>query len=161
MDKNKLSNIRIAIFDFDGVFTDNHVYVFENGMEAVSCWRSDGLGLSKLKEININIYVVSTEENPVVGERCKKLGLDYFQGCNDKLIVLKALIKKHKCSYDEVLYVGNDINDADCLKSAGLAVVVADAHEDVVELSDYVTKNRGGRGAVREVCDLLVNSINN
>lgn len=158
--KSKLNKVKLAIFDFDGVFTDNRVHISEDGKEFVSCWRGDGIGLSKLKEKGILIYVISTEKNSVVGQRCKKLKLDYFQGCDDKLSILKKLIKKHKCCNSEVLFVGNDTNDLECLKIAGVSIVVSDAHEDVIGVSDYITKKSGGFGAVREVCDLLLYATN-
>ena len=155
-----IENIQLVVFDFDGVFTNNRVYVLQDGTEAVSCWRSDGLGLARLKELKLPIWVVSTEKNQVVSMRCKKLQLDCVQGCEDKLFTLKKLVKQYACSLNDVLYVGNDINDIDCLQSVGFPIVVADAHPDVFELSKYTTQNTGGRGAVREVCDLLVSVRN-
>jgi 3-deoxy-D-manno-octulosonate 8-phosphate phosphatase (KDO 8-P phosphatase) len=155
--KEKIEKIQFIAFDFDGVFTDNLVYTSETGEETVSCWRSDGLGLSKIKEISIPIWVISTETNPVVSERCKKLGIDHIQGCNNKLESLKKLISKFGVTLAEVAYVGNDINDRQCLKQVCLPIVVADAHIDVLDLGQYITKASGGRGAVREVCDLIYN----
>lgn len=164
VDKNHISNkvhslfetIKLVVFDFDGVFTDNCVYVMQDGSEAVSCWRSDGLGLSKLKKLGLPIWVVSTEKNPVVSKRCIKLQIECMQGCEDKLSALNELIDRYQCSIDDVLYVGNDINDSECLRSVGLPVVVADAHPDVLGFAKYTTLNPGGRGAVREVCDMIV-----
>ena len=154
--KSLIANIRIVVFDFDGVFTDNCVYVFQDGTEAVSCWRSDGLGLAELKKLELPVWVVSTEKNQVVSARCKKLQIKCIQGCEDKLTALKELVERYGYSFNDVLYLGNDINDIDCLQSVGLPIVVADAHPDVFEFSKYVTLNSGGRGAVREVCDLIV-----
>lgn len=148
--------VRLLVFDFDGVFTDNCVYVSEDGKESVSCWRSDGLGLSKIKKLGLPVHVVSTEVNSVVSARCKKLEISCTQGCQDKLSAVKELIVQHKCHLADVMYVGNDINDLDCLKEVGLPVVVSDAHPDVLEYAAFKTECPGGRGAVRELCDIIV-----
>lgn len=152
---------KLLVFDFDGVFTDNRVYVSEDGGESVACWRSDGLGLSKVRKLGIPIWVISTEKNPVVNARCKKLQINCIQKCDDKLAALKTLTKKYECSLEETLFTGNDINDQHCLKSVGLSFVVADAHPDVVAFSRYITLNSGGRGAVREICDLVTFACKN
>ena len=150
-----IAGVKLVVFDFDGVFTDNRVYVSEDGVESVSCWRSDGLGLSKLKKIGLPVWVVSTEKNKVVSTRCKKLQIDCVQGCDDKLLAVNKLIKQFDCSLGDVLYVGNDINDIDCLQSVGIPVVVQDAYPEVIKLSKYQTQRAGGFGAVREICDLI------
>ncbi len=150
-----IGRIKLLVFDFDGVFTDNRVYVSEDGLESVSCWRSDGLGLSKIRKLGIPIWVISTEKNPVVSARCKKLQIDCIQNCDDKLAALRTLIQKYGCSLSETLFTGNDINDQYCLEAVGLPFVVADAHPDVIAFSRYITLNLGGRGAVREICDLV------
>lgn len=153
-----LSQVKLLVFDFDGVFTDNRVYVSQDGIESVACWRSDGLGLTKIKQLGIPIWVVSTEENPVVQARCKKLKIDCVQSCEDKLTVLRELVQKYNISFKETGYVGNDINDLDCLNEVGLSIVVMDAHPDVVSSARYITINGGGKGAVREICDLIVDA---
>ena len=155
-DKNLFKNIKLVVLDFDGVMTDNIVYTSENGKEFVACWRGDGIGLSNIKKLGILITVLSTERNPVVTKRCEKLEIDCIQGCDNKIKALKALIRKHKSTMSQVLYMGNDVNDYDCLEQSGVPVVVADAHPDVLPLAKYVTNAYGGRGAVREVCDLIV-----
>lgn len=150
-----ISNIRLVAFDFDGVFTDNSVFVFEDGREAVRCTRSDGLGIGKLKALGLSVVVVSTEVNPVVQARSRKLVIKCINGCNDKLAVINELAAEAGISLDQVAFVGNDINDLPCLTSVGLPIVVKDAHEDVVPYASYQTKIAGGYGAVREVCDLF------
>lgn len=147
--------IRLLVFDFDGVFTDNTVFVFEDGREAVRCWRSDGLGLAKLRQRGLRMMVLSTEVNPVVAARCKKLRLDCVQGCDDKAAELSRIIMAAGLEPTQVAYLGNDINDAGCLSLVGLPMVVADAHPDVVPLARLQTVIGGGRGAVREICDLF------
>jgi YrbI family 3-deoxy-D-manno-octulosonate 8-phosphate phosphatase len=147
--------LRVIAFDFDGVFTDNTVIVDENGVESVRCWRGDGLGLSALRRLGVGSVVVSTETNPVVGARCQKLNIECHQGCTDKITTLRAIAEAAGCTLDEVAFVGNDVNDSECLRAVGLPIVVADSHPQVVSLAAYVTHEKGGRGAVREVCDLI------
>jgi len=153
--KERISKIRLIAFDFDGVFTDNMVYVFEDGSEAVRCFRSDGIGLQKLKKLGIEMVIISTESNPVVSARAAKLKIRCFQNCGDKHKTLESLVQGMGISLTEVSFVGNDINDFACLKSVGLPIVVQDAHPNVIPLAAYRTRNRGGHGAVREVCDLF------
>lgn len=150
-----IRQIRLVAFDFDGVFTDNMVYVFEDGTEAVRCCRGDGLGLSKLRQLGIETVVISTETNPVVSTRCRKLNIRCIQACDDKRIALGNVMDEFDTTLAEAAFVGNDINDAPCLESVGLPIVVRDAHPDVVHLARYQTKAPGGHGAVREICDLF------
>lgn len=153
--RDRIRRVRFLVFDFDGVFTDNRVYVSEAGTESVACWRGDGLGLAKLRKRSVPMYVISTEVNPVVGARCRKLQLDYVQGCDDKLQTLVQLLSERGLGLEQAAFMGNDINDLDCLRSVGLALAVRDAHPDILGDVDYVTRAEGGRGAVREVCDLF------
>ena len=158
--KDILRRIRLVAFDFDGVFTDNMVYVFENGTEAVRCTRADGIGLQKLRQIGIDSVIISTEANPVVSARARKLKIDCVQNCMDKRGVLEDRIAKIGISLNQVAFVGNDINDLACLTCVGLPIVVKDAHPDVIPVARYQTQNPGGQGAVREVCDLIAETLN-
>ena len=153
--KDLLAKIRLVAFDFDGVFTDNMVYVLENGTEAVRCFRSDGLGLQKLEKLGIETVIISTEANPVVSARAHKLKIRCVQDCRDKRAALESIAKESGISLAEVAFVGNDVNDLPCLTCVALPIVVQDAHQDVVPTALYQTKNPGGHGAVREVCDLF------
>jgi 3-deoxy-D-manno-octulosonate 8-phosphate phosphatase (KDO 8-P phosphatase) len=148
--------VKLVVFDFDGVFTDNTVYVSQDGVESVRCWRSDGLGLAKLKQAGVPAVIVSTETNPVVTARADKLAIRCIQGCDDKLAAVRALAVEHGLTLADIAFVGNDINDLACLQAVGLPIVVHDAHADVVALGAHRTTARGGRGAVREVCDTVV-----
>jgi 3-deoxy-D-manno-octulosonate 8-phosphate phosphatase (KDO 8-P phosphatase) len=150
-----ICKIRLVGFDFDGVFTDNMVYVMQDGSEAVRCYRGDGIGLQKLKKRGIETVIVSTESNPVVSARARKLKIRCFQNCEDKRKNLENLAQEMGISLEEIAFVGNDINDLPCLISVGFPIVVQDAHPDVLSLAAYRTRNRGGHGAVREVCDLF------
>jgi len=155
---NDFSVITFIIFDFDGVFTDNRVIVGEDGRESVICNRSDGIGLSKLREIGVDTLILSTEVNHVVKKRAEKLKIACINGCENKLEQLKIEIKKRNVSLDQVAFVGNDINDAECLRLVGLPIIVADSHKEILNLGKYKTELRGGHGAVREVCDLIYNA---
>lgn len=157
--KEIISNIRLIAFDFDGVFTDNMVYVLQDGTEAVRCYRSDGLGLQKLEQLGIETVIISTEANPVVSARARKLKIRCIQDCRDKRAALESIAEESGISLAEVAFVGNDINDLPCLRCVALPIVVHDAHPDVVAHALYQTKRPGGYGAVREVCDLFEQSL--
>jgi 3-deoxy-D-manno-octulosonate 8-phosphate phosphatase (KDO 8-P phosphatase) len=147
--------IRLVAFDFDGVFTDNMVYVSQDGSESVRCSRFDGLGLRKLDRAGIGTIIISLETNPVVTARSRKLGIRCIQSCEDKRTALENVARDMQISLDQVAFVGNDINDLPCLTCVGLPIVVQDAHPDVLPYARYQTKTPGGHGAVREVCDLF------
>lgn len=148
--------VRLVVFDFDGVFTDNTVYVSEDGREMVRCWRSDGLGLQALAAAGIPSIILSTETNPVVTARAAKLKMRCIHGLADKSAELTRVAAEASVELTAVAYVGNDVNDLACLRSVGLPIAVADAHPDITDSVRYVTRRQGGRGAVREVCDLLL-----
>jgi 3-deoxy-D-manno-octulosonate 8-phosphate phosphatase (KDO 8-P phosphatase) len=152
----RFARVRLVVFDFDGVFTDNTVYVSQDGTESVRCWRSDGLGLARLKAIGVETAIVSTETNPVVSARGRKLAMRCVQGCDDKLAAVRSLVAELGLTLPEVAFVGNDINDLACLGAVGLPIVVHDAHPDVNAVAAYRTSAPGGRGAVREVCDAII-----
>ncbi len=153
--EDRIRSTRLVVFDFDGVFTDNMVYVFEDGTEAVRCFRGDGLGLRKLDRAGIDNMILSTETNPVVSARSRKLKIRCVQGCEDKKATLEAIVAEKGITLEQVAYVGNDINDRDCLACVGLPIVVPDAHSDVLQYAMHQTTLPGGKGAVREICDLF------
>ncbi|MFA4876139.1 MAG: HAD hydrolase family protein [Methanoregula sp.] len=148
--------IEAVIFDFDGVFTDNNVIVDETGKESVICNRSDGFGIARLQKMGLPLLVLSTEKNTVVGKRCEKLSIPCVQGIEDKKTFLAAWLKHQKIDSNNVIFLGNDVNDTECLTYVGCGIVVADAHEDVKKISKFILKNNGGKGAVRELCDLIL-----
>lgn len=150
-----IRSIRLIAFDFDGVFTDNGVYVSQDGRESVRCSRSDGFGLSKLRKLGIEMIIISTETNPVVSARADKLQIPCIQGCDDKRGTLEEILAEKDLTPRQAAFMGNDINDLPCLEIVGLPIVVHDAHEDVLSVARYRTEKAGGHGAVREVCDLF------
>ena len=145
----------MVVFDFDGVFTDNAVYVDQNGVESVRCWRGDGLGLDLLRQRNIELAVISTETNTVVEARCKKLKIRCISGVEDKAKSLRALCEETNIDPQSVCFLGNDRNDIPALEMVGLPAVVADADTSLNRLKYYRTAARGGFGAVREICEAI------
>jgi YrbI family 3-deoxy-D-manno-octulosonate 8-phosphate phosphatase len=150
-----LERIRLAVFDFDGVFTDNRVWVDEQGTERLAFSRSDGLGLRRLEDVGVKPLIVSMERNPIVTARAQKLRVDCVQGVDDKLGVVMEIADEREISIGDTAFVGNDINDAECLRTVGLPVVPADAWPEVVPLAAWVLSRGGGRGCVREFCDAV------
>lgn len=159
IDKKDLSTVEMIVFDFDGVFTDNRVSIDSNGIETVTCSRSDGIGLDKLRSLDIPMYIISTEPNQVVLRRSEKLGVPCHFGVSDKSAVINEICDLHGISASTVLFVGNDVNDIPALSMVGFPIVVADAHPETHEHARYVTTAKGGYGAVREVCDLLFEAL--
>lgn len=157
----KFSDIKLIVFDFDGVFTNNKVYLDEEGCESVQCNRGDGMGISLLKKTRIPLFILSTEKNPIVLKRAEKLGIPAFNNVENKLQFLEEYICKSNISSDSVCYVGNDVNDLECLKKVGLPVVPSDAHEEVKKFARIILKNKGGDGAVREFCDMFLKGLKN
>lgn len=148
--------VALVVLDFDGVLTDNRVWVNARGEEWVAAHRGDGWGLARLRESGVEAVVLSTETDPVVEARCRKLGLEVQQGIEDKPPALQAMMEDRGLESGEVIYVGNDLNDTPCFPLVGCALVPADAHPEAKRLADRVLRRKGGRGAVREICDLLL-----
>ena len=148
-----LSRIKAIAFDFDGVFTDDRVIVSETGEESVVCSRSDGMGIGILQSLGIRLIVISKERNGVVAARARKLSLDVIQGCDNKLPELVNWMKTVGVAPDETAYMGNDINDLECMRHVGLSIAPCDAHREALMVAQLVTTRPGGRGAIREVAD--------
>ncbi len=149
------TDVQALVLDFDGVFTDNKVIVFQDGREAVVCDRGDGHGIAQLKKTGLPILILSTESNPVVKARARKLGLACLNGIADKSAALQKWMSDKKIDPTKVIYVGNDINDLGCMEIVGCAVAVADAHPLVLKQAQVVLQYPGGQGALREICEML------
>jgi YrbI family 3-deoxy-D-manno-octulosonate 8-phosphate phosphatase len=152
----ELKGVGLVVLDFDGVFTDNRVFVSQDETEMVACSRGDGLGLGMLRKAGVPAVVLSTEVNPVVAARCKKLDLPYHQGVADKAEVFDRLAIEYGVDRESVIYVGNDVNDLPAMAKAGISVAVADAEPEVLRIADIVLTRKGGRGAIRELCDRII-----
>ncbi len=148
--------VEILVMDFDGVLTDNRVWVDQDGREMVAANRSDSLWLNLLREKGVQVYVISKETNPVVAARCRKMNIPYIQGEDDKETALKKLLAERGIDPAHVVYVGNDVNDLPCFPLVGWAVAVADAVPEAAHQADFVLTQAGGRGAVRELCELIL-----
>jgi len=153
-----LDRIKLFVSDFDGVMTDNTVYLSQDGKETVACSREDGMGLSLLQKKGIPFVVLSTEKNPVVARRCEKLCIPCYQGISEKSKALSEIASEYRVGFQEILFLGNDINDLKALRKAGIAVAPADAHPQVLAEASIVLQKKGGKGAVRELCDLILNT---
>ena len=146
-------NIDAIFFDFDGVLTDNLVYIDQNGKELVSCSRSDGLAFDVLRKLNKPTYILSTEKNSVVTARAKKLKVQSIQGVSDKLKVVKELADNYDYKLKSILYVGNDLNDYFVMQACGYTICPSDSHIKIKEISDVVLSSSGGSGVVRELLE--------
>jgi N-acylneuraminate cytidylyltransferase len=146
----------LIVYDFDGVMTDNRVLVMQDGTEAVLANRADGWGISQLRQAGYRQIILSTETNPVVSFRAKKLGLEALQGSGDKLSDLTAFCQSQGISLERVLYVGNDVNDLDAMRLVGYTVAPADAHVSVLLLAKHITNSCGGAGVIKELSELLL-----
>ncbi|MGA2489021.1 MAG: N-acylneuraminate cytidylyltransferase, partial [Anaerolineales bacterium] len=151
--------IRLLVLDFDGVLTDNRVWVDQAGREMVTANRSDSLGINLLRQAGVETVVISMETNPIVTARCQKMKISSIQGKNDKATALKRLLLERNINASEVIYLGNDVNDLPCFPLVGWAVAVADAVPEVARQADYVLARSGGHAAVRELCDLIIERL--
>lgn len=142
-------------FDFDGVMTDNRVLVSETGEEAVACNRSDGLAIGRFRRYGVPLLVVSTETNPVVSARCRKLKIECLHGYDRKVTALRAWAERMGIPAEGIVYLGNDRNDVECLQFAGCGVATGDAYPEAVAAAKFRLQARGGDGAVRELLHLL------
>lgn len=151
--------IELVVLDFDGVVTDNRVWVDGEGRESVAAHRGDGWGVARLRQHGIEVVVLSAETDPVVAARCRKLGVPAIQGVAEKAEALRGLLAERGTDPARVVYLGNDINDVPCFGIVGCAIVVADAHPAAAAEADRVLRTRGGHGAVRELCDLILDHL--
>jgi len=141
------------IFDFDGVLTDGRVWVDEEGMEMVCCSRTDGLAFDVLRKLEVEMFILSTENNPVVLKRGEKIGVPVHQGSQDKLNSLRKLAEMHGFSLKKSFYTGNDLNDYYVMKACGYSGCPADSHPKILEIADFPLKANGGQGVVRELVE--------
>lgn len=153
MENLKIKDIDIFVFDFDGVLTDNSVYVNELGQEWVKCSRSDGLAFDVLNKLNKMVFILSTEKNKVVSARAKKLNVDVIQSVENKIDAIDKITQKGKISLDRVFYVGNDLNDFNLMKLCGYTACPSDSHKLIRENSKVVLKAKGGNGVAREIVE--------
>ena len=149
------SDIKAAVFDFDGVLTDNCATLFDDGTEAVRVNRADGLGFSMLRQAGIETLILSSESNPIVSVRAKKLGVEVIQGCRDKGAALAAWLRDRKIDPALTVFVGNDLNDVSGFRVVGFPLCPSDGAPELRAMACNVLRSRGGEGVVREVATLI------
>ena len=151
--------IKLILCDFDGVVTDNLVITDQDGRESVRASRSDSMHIQTLREKGIEVMILSSEPNPVVAARAKKMSVEAIHnvGLQDKGRVMREVLQQKNIQAEQVIYIGNDLNDLPCFEVAGWSVAVADAYPEVIRMADHVLTRNGGHGAVRELCELILN----
>ena len=154
--------IELIISDFDGVITDNRVWVDQDGRETVAAFRSDSVRVRDMRAIGIEVIILSSEVNRVVEARAKKMGVEAIHGValHEKGQVMQEVLAQKNIRAENVVFIGNDINDLPCFEIAGWAVAVADAYPEVIRAADFVLTKPGGHGALRELCDLILKQTN-
>jgi len=153
--------IKLIICDFDGVVTDNLVITDQDGRESVIASRGDSMHIKKLHEMGIEVMILSSEPNPVVMARAKKMGVGAIHnvGMQNKGFAMREVLEQKNIKAENVIYVGNDLNDLPCFEIAGWSVAVADAYPEVIRAADFVLTKTGGHGAIRELCELILKHI--
>ena len=152
-----LDDIDALVFDFDGVLTNNLVYLNQDGLESVACSRADGLAFDVLRKLKKPAFILSTEKSPVVAMRAKKLKIPAMQGVFDKVEAIKELADNKNYDLKNILYVGNDLNDYLVMKICGYTACPIDSHPKIKEISKYILNTKGGNGTVRELLEQVLN----
>jgi len=155
--RRRLQKVRMVIMDVDGVLTDAGMYYSESGEELKKFNTRDGHGITLLHAAGIKTALVTRERTPIVTRRAAKLGIaEVHQGALDKLPVVKGILEKHGVAAAEACYIGDDVGDHEVMGYVGFAAAVADALPPIRKIAHYVARKKGGDGAVREVCDLIL-----
>jgi len=151
------NKIKLLVCDVDGVFSDGRIYLGNDGEELKAFHTKDGFGLKALGSSGVDVAIITGRRSAIVANRMSALNVKHIvQGQEDKLPALIHLAKQLNLTPDEIAYIGDDIPDVACILYVGLGISVSDAHPAVIAKSDYTTFIRGGFGAVREVCDLIM-----
>jgi len=153
--------VKLLVLDFDGVVSNNLVWTDQDGREMVAASRSDSIFVKPLREAGVETVILSSETNPVVAARAKKMGVEAVQGLGlqAKAPALMRLLDEKNIDGSQAVYLGNDVNDLPCFELVGWSVAVADAYPEVIRAADFVLSKPGGGGAVRELCELILNAI--
>jgi len=159
MKNNKLKNVRLILFDVDGVLTDGSIIYSDSGEEIKMFNVRDGLGIRLLMKADINVGVVTGRRSEALRHRCNNLGITLlYDGVRDKGAILNEIVDKTGCRLEDIAFLGDDLPDLPIMRKVGFSIAVADAHESVIEQADMVTRAKGGGGAVREVCEKILKS---
>ena len=154
-----LGRVQLLVLDVDGVLTDGRLFYGARGEVLKAFNVKDGHGLKQVAAAGITVAIISGRKSAAVSRRARELGIRHVtQGADDKVAALTRLAKSRSIALDHCACVGDDTPDAPMLQAAGLAIAVADAHRDALAVADLVTSRPGGHGAVREVCDWLMDA---
>lgn len=149
-----ISQIDHFIFDFDGVLTDNRVFVSEElGSEFVVCNRADGLAFDAIRKLDMNCFIVSTDKSLISVSRAKKLGIKAYSNVQNKGDLLKELAENKEIDLERSFYVGNDINDLEAINLCKFSACPSDSQSDVKKSCSFILKTEGGKGVVREILE--------
>lgn len=155
--KEKAAKIKLLILDIDGVMTDGTIWIDAKGQEQKGFNVKDGFGLRCLMNNGIDVAIITGRKSEVVAHRAEELGIqEIYQKVTDKRVPFYEILGKKALTEDQVCYIGDDVPDLSLLKEVGLSITVADAVDEVKERVDLVTNNKGGHGAVREVCEYIL-----
>ena len=150
-------HLKLIVYDFDGVMTDNKAYLTQSGEEMVRISRADGLGVDKIKKLGIKQLILSSEENSIVSVRASKLKIPCLQGIEDKKTALMKYCRENNHALEFVGYVGNDINDMDVMGIVKITFCPADSSGEIKQICDFILKTNGGDGVIREIFNLINN----
>lgn len=164
--QSKAKQIKCAIFDVDGVFTNGLLYYTDQGVEIKAFHVHDGLGVKLLQKHGILVAVISSRESPLVSKRMQELGIQYlYQGYADKMIAFEHLLSEHPINPNQIAYMGDDLPDIPVMQRVGFSITVPNANHAVQKIADWKTTALGGHGAVREACEYILQaqqtSLNN
>ncbi len=155
--KLNFNDIKLLVFDVDGILTDGKIYLSESGVETKTFFAYDGAGMKIAKKLGLKTGMISARTSNAAAVRAKELGVDfYIEGCKDKYNALKPILKKYNIGLKNLFYMGDDIVDIELLKLAAISATVPNAPEYVRICADIITDKLGGCGAVREVCDIIL-----
>jgi len=158
----KAQQIKLLVCDVDGVFSDGRIYLGNDGEELKAFHTKDGFGIKALGASGVAVAIITGRNSAIVANRMKALNVSHIiQGQEDKLPALVELVKQLGINISEVAYIGDDVPDLACIEAVGLGISVADGHPLVMRGADYTTFTHGGFGAVREICDLIMQSQGN
>ncbi|MDJ0841441.1 MAG: HAD hydrolase family protein [Acidobacteriota bacterium] len=152
----KVTDLDAVVFDFDGVLTDNRVYVDQDGRESVACNRADGLAFDLFRRLSLPVFILSTETNKVVSARGNKLRVPVFQGVSDKAAALADLCVQENLDSARILFIGNDLNDLTAMRACGYSACPADSHPRILAVARFVLTRKGGEGVAREIVEDLL-----
>lgn len=152
---------KLVVMDVDGTLTDGNIYISSDEELFKAFNVKDGYGVKHiLKKYGIQTAIITGRRSRIVEKRAEEMDIDYlYQGVEDKLTCLKQIIRKLQCTFEEVVYIGDDVNDLSCMEKVGISCCPADAHESVKGTVSYIAKNKAGQGAVRECIDYLISLL--